>query len=153
MEGEAFVANFKGVGTLDDTPYLCTKAALDWRKRVVWEGKRGEEAVMGYLHHLAREGGRKVAEVLETEVLDNEDESLSRCALVNVRLPLSTESTPADLGSSIMRRMVDEHGVAVVVLSYRGQRWVRLSAQVYLTTEDFERAAVLLRKVCAEASA
>lgn len=155
MEGEAFAANFQSVGTLDDMPYLCIKAALDWRKRITWNKKQGEEALKGYLHHLAAKGGKVTAEILGTEVLDNEQGSLSDCALVNVRLPLPADfqvrsSTSASVGALIMRRMMEGHYTAVVVAFYRRYWWVRLSAQVYLTLDDFEKAALKLRDICQE---
>lgn len=150
MEGKAFAVNFQAVGTLDDAPYLCVKAALGWRKRISWKGQEGEAAVMGYLHHLAVNGGSKAAEILGTEALDNEARTLTRCALSNVRLPLPKDFqiTAGNLEAMIMKAMMEEHSIAVVVLSYRGHWWVRFSAKVYLTIEDFETTALRLRQMC-----
>jgi hercynylcysteine S-oxide lyase len=150
-----FVKNFASVGTLDNNAYLCIKAALAWRSKVTWDGKRGEEAVVGYIHHLAREGGKLVASLLRTEVLDNEEGSLRNCALVNVRLPLEIDQARAigvrnaeNTAAWIMRTMIVEHETAVNIFYYHGNFWVRLCAQVYLTLKDFEKAGKLLRRVC-----
>jgi hercynylcysteine S-oxide lyase len=150
-----FVKNFANVGTLDDNAYLCIRAALAWRSKVTWKGKRGEEAVVGYIHHLAQEGGKLVASLLGTEVLDNEEGSLSNCALVNVRLPLMIRKgeghgtgNAEHVAAWVMRTMIVENETAVVVFSYNGDIWVRLCAQVYLTLEDFEKAGRLLQEVC-----
>lgn len=150
MRGEAFAANFQSVGTLEDAPYLCVQAALDWRRRIRWKGKRGEDAVRAYLQDLATEGGKHVAHVLGTEVLDNTRQTLSRCAITTVRLPLPQgfQIGSVDVGACVMRRMMEEHQIAVVVSSYREAWWVRLCAQVYLTLEDFEKMAMLLRELC-----
>ena len=150
-----FVSNFASVGTLDDTPYLCIQAALEWRKKLSWNGQRGEEAIMDYTRDLARKGGQTVSSILETEILDNEEGTLTNCSLVNVCLPLSAgDLTGNDVATSeqisqwIMKTMILEYHAAVVVIFYGGSWWVRLSAQVYLTLRDFERAGRLLREAC-----
>ncbi|KAK4937364.1 hypothetical protein LTR10_021973 [Elasticomyces elasticus] len=80
-----FVSQFEFVGSVDNAPFLCLEEALRFRKEVCG----GEEAIMTYCHHLARAGGRRVAEMLRTEVMDNDTLSLTNeCCLVNVRLPL-----------------------------------------------------------------
>lgn len=151
---EGFVRNFEDLGTLDSTPYLCVQAALDWRSRLTWRGKRGEEAGP-YILDLARKGGKAVAAILGTEVLENEEGTLGNCALTNIRLPLKlAESAKKDLtriqevSRSIMKAMIVEHQTAVNVYYYAGACWVRLSAQVYLTLEDFEHAGRRLKDLC-----
>ena len=151
----AFVSNFASVGTLDDTPYLCIQAALEWRKKLSWNGHKGEKAIMDYTRDLARKGGQTVSSILATEIFDNEEGTLTDCSLVNVCLPLSVrELTGDDLAKSehisqwIMKTMILEYHTAVVVIFYGGFWWVRLSAQVYLTLRDFERAGRLLKEAC-----
>ena len=84
-----FAANFASVGTLDDNPYLCIQAAIHWRSKLTWNGRNGEDAVMSYTQALALSGGRRVAEILQTETMDNDTGTLSACSMSNVRLPLS----------------------------------------------------------------
>lgn len=89
----AFVNSFEFVGTLDNSPYLCVKDAIEWREEVLG----GEEKIMKYMWALAKEGGAKVAGVLETWVLENpqgKGHGLTDCAMVNVALPLVV--TPDD---------------------------------------------------------
>ena len=155
----AFVSNFASVGTLDDTPYLCIQAGLEWRNRLTWRGKRGEEAVMDYTRDLARKGGQTVSSILQTETLDNEEATLSNCGFANVRLPLSVvDLTRNDSAKSeqishwIMKTMILEHQTAVFVTFYGGSWWARLSAQVYLTLRDFERVGRLLKESCESVS-
>jgi selenocysteine lyase/cysteine desulfurase len=142
-----FVANFAAVATSDDTPYLCIPAALEWRKRVTWGDKTGEEAVIGYNNDLARRGGRLVAEILGTEVMDNEELTLGNCAMTNVRLPFNTEGRLIrDLADRINKTM-NLKNIAVNAYAYEGKFWVRLSAQVYLEMKHFEIAGLALKKM------
>jgi hercynylcysteine S-oxide lyase len=149
-----FLANFADLGTRDETPYLCVSAALEWRKKLAWEGKRGDEAVMAYLYHLADQGGSTMAATLGTEVL-----AQGQSSMTNVRLPLSKDllaegvgSKPSEIGKWIMKEMMLKHDTAVNITWYAGALWVRLSAQVYLTLEDFDTAAVNLKAICEAAS-
>lgn len=80
-----FVNAFEYVGTLDNSPYLCVKDALDFRERVLG----GEARIQRYMRTLAAEGGVKVSEKLRTWVLRNgHGDSLTTCAMVNVAMPL-----------------------------------------------------------------
>jgi hercynylcysteine S-oxide lyase len=54
-----------GNGTVDFVPYLSVRAALDFRE---WLG--GEEKINAYCHSLALSGGKRLAEVLGTRVMD-----------------------------------------------------------------------------------
>ena len=81
-----FVNAFQFVGTLDNSPYLCVKDSIRWRAEVLG----GEDKIMAYTENLAREGGKRVASILGTNrVLENESKTLGRCAMVNVALPLA----------------------------------------------------------------
>lgn len=83
----AFVNAFEYVGTLDNSPYLCVKDALEFRERVLG----GEARIQRYMRSLATEGGAKVSEKLGTWVLGHEHgDSLTSCAcaMVNVAMPI-----------------------------------------------------------------
>ncbi|ROW01097.1 hypothetical protein VSDG_02902 [Cytospora chrysosperma] len=86
-EKDVFVNAFEFIGTLDNSPYLCVKDAIEWREKVLG----GEERIRDYLWTLAKEGGAKVADLLGTWVMENpqgEGHGLTDCAMVNVALPL-----------------------------------------------------------------
>jgi selenocysteine lyase/cysteine desulfurase len=153
--GQGFVRNFSDMGTLDNSSFLCVKAALEWRKRLVWRDIKGEEAIFEYLPHLAREGGKLVAEILGTELLDNKEGTLGRCSLTNVRVPISLrevmggdEGVVGKIETWMMTTMTVEYETAVKFFTYDGAWWVRLSAQVYLTVADFEYVARGLKETC-----
>lgn len=135
----AFVNNFQFIGTLDTSPYLCLKDTIEWRK----EALGGEAKIMEYIHTLAKEGGKKVARVLGTEVLDNQSGTMSRCALTNVALPLSPEEGSQAL-EWMVEMMLKDYNTFFPLFAHNGRLWARLSAQVYLDTEDFEWAGHIL---------
>ncbi|KAI1276890.1 pyridoxal phosphate-dependent transferase [Xylaria sp. FL0933] len=140
----AFVNNFQFVGTLDTSPYVCVKEAIEWREQVLG----GEAKIMEYTQALAREGGRIVARILGTEVLDNESQSLSRCAMTNVALPIGVNNATITTQHWMMRTMVEEYKTFIALIIHAGQLWARLSAQVYLDIEDFEWAGQTLLELC-----
>ncbi|KAI1108646.1 PLP-dependent transferase [Nemania sp. NC0429] len=140
----AFVTNFEFVGTLDTSPFVCVKEAIEWRERVLG----GEAKIMEYTHALAREGGRAVARILGTEVLDNESRTLSRCAMTNVALPIDVSLASIGTQDWMMRTMVKEYHTFIALIIHAGQLWARLSAQVYLDLEDFEWAGQMLLELC-----
>lgn len=97
----AFVKNFEFVGTLDNSPYLCVRDAIEWRQRVLG----GEKRIRAYTWALANSGGRMVAEALGTYVMENEEGhgSLADCAMVNIALPLVVASGSNEDESSLRR--------------------------------------------------
>ena len=149
------MTQFEFVGTLDDSPYLCIPAALEWRSKVRWKGRQGDEAVMDYCMWLAERAGAIVKGALGTEILDNEQRTLGRCFFANVRLPLNAESLTegdpahiAKVGQWIVEMLVKDYGTFIAIIYYAGAWWMRLSAQIYLTESDFEWAGKVLREVC-----
>jgi len=145
-----FVTNFGFVGTLDNSPYLCVKDAIRWRREVLG----GEQRIREYTTALAKEGGRRVAQILGTEVLDNSRGTITNCAMVNVALPLwvgegaEAERQAADTTFWMEQKVMKEYGTYIVIYTYKGRWWTRLSAQVYLDMDDFEFAGRVLKDVC-----
>lgn len=155
----AYVTGFEFVGTVDSAPYLCVSAALEYRRSL-----GGEDAVMKYCHGLARKAGKLVAERLGTRVMENEEGTLGACCFSNVALPLDLEGlkglgegrgervADAELGIKVRDwltlRMVEEYDTFMALIFYDNVWWVRLSAQVYLDLDDFERGAEILKKLC-----
>ncbi|KAI8953112.1 pyridoxal phosphate-dependent transferase [Xylaria longipes] len=140
----AFVNNFEFVGTVDSSPFVCVKEAIEWRKRVLG----GEVKIMEYTQTLAQEGGRAVARILGTEVLENESQTLSRCSMTNIALPIDVEIASISTQDWMMRTMVKEYKTFIALIIHAGRLWARLSAQVYLDMEDFEWAGHMLLELC-----
>lgn len=158
-EKSDFVTNFEFVGTIDSSPYLCIPQAIEWREEVCG----GEEAIMKHNIDLAKRGGQRVAEILGTTVLDNDSHSLTECAMVNVRLPISFAKSEGMSDHYIPKEdslkavlwmtqtFIDEYKTFLPMLPIKDHWWVRLSAQVYLQFEDFGWTGEALKVVCARA--
>lgn len=149
-----FVNNFEFVGSVDNSPVLCVPAAIEWRKKVTWNGKQGEEAIYAYMAHIAREGGDLMAAAFGTEIMDNAEGTLTDCFFTNVHLPLAfNEQAQSDSGKAIQivhwmnKTLVDEYDTFLGFNFYDGAWWVRLSGQIYLTKEDFQWATDALNEV------
>ncbi|KAI8957316.1 PLP-dependent transferase [Daldinia sp. FL1419] len=138
-----FVNNFQFMGTLDTSAYLCVKDAIVWRERTFGS----EENILRYTHTLAREGGKRVAQILGTEVLDNDTGTMSRCATTNVVLPLTSKTAPNAL-DWMMERMISNYKTFIPLFTHNGRKLARISAQTYLDSEDFEWAGGVLRELC-----
>lgn len=160
-----FVELFKWVATIDQTPYLCVPAALQFRRSICG----GEEAILQYAHDLAQNGGQAAASILGTEMMDNNSHTLSRCCFATIRLPIAFVSEndcgrrdegdkdiqyePTEgpkLVTEIMNRCLKDFNTWIPGKFYAGQAWVRLSAQTYLAQADFEWAARVLKDICAD---
>ena len=160
-----FVSQFEFVGSVDNGPFLCVPEALRFRREVCG----GERAIMEYCYNLAGEGGRLVARILGTEVMDNSQHTLTfQCCMVNVRLPLEvidndnglTGTSGSNAIASIRRAhaltvthfltssCVKEHSTFIAFILYRNAWWARLSAQIYLELADFEYGARVLQALC-----
>jgi len=116
---------------------------------------RGEEAIMKYYQHLARSAGEIVSSILHTEVMENEDSTLGNCAFSNVRLPLDLKddagadyATAVAIAQWMSKVLVEEYNTFLAIVVHGGKWWVRLSAQVYLTEEDFLWGGHVLKEVC-----
>ena len=151
-----FVLNFEFTGTVDRSPYLCIPAAINWRRDVLG----GEDRIMRYTQKLAKEGGKRAAQILGTEVLDNPSGSMSNCSMTNVALPIRLVAPPEtngpDQGNIIPsedgvvarewmnRKLISDYRTFVALFKYNDRIWARISAQVYLDIGDFEWAGRVL---------
>ncbi|KAI5861512.1 pyridoxal phosphate-dependent transferase [Durotheca rogersii] len=139
----AFVNNFQFLGTLDTSAYFCVRDALLWREQVLG----GEGRIREYTQTLACEGGKKIAQILGTEVMENQSGTLSRCAMTNVALPLSLEEA-SEASEWMQERMGEDYGTFIPLFVHGGRPWARVSAQVYLDLDDFEWGGRVLLDLC-----
>ncbi len=80
-----FVELFAFVATTDTTPYLCVPEALKFREMRCG----GEANIRQYCQYVSKVGGKRMADILGTEVMDNKTQTLTQCCFANVRLPLT----------------------------------------------------------------
>lgn len=151
-----FLKQFDYTGTIDNTSYLCVAEAIKWREEVCG----GEQAIIEYNTKLTQDGGKVVAKILGTEVLDNATGTLTDCCLVNVLLPLTASPTKISgkttvdpkhtttLINWIQEAVRDDYNSFLPVYYFQDQWWTRLSGQVYLDISDFEWAGNVLKEIC-----
>jgi hercynylcysteine S-oxide lyase len=152
-----FVHLFEFVATVDYTPYICLPAALEFREEICG----GEEKIREYCWNLARDGGNRVAEILGTEVMDNQTKTFSKCCFANVRLPLAFKSGKDQQGQKgfsveeapkiqkwLNETAVKEFDTYLQMAFHSGHMWVRISGQIYLELENFEWVGHRLKELC-----
>nr|AET25531.1 LolT [Epichloe glyceriae] len=166
-----FETLFAYTATSDNMPHLCIPTALRFRRDVCG----GETAIYEYIKWLAREGGDKVADILQTDVLEEpglgarvDGQARRRnCGIVTVRLPLAVATGPSTApahvpGGALTEKeagpavrylaeaLAQRYKTWIPVVDYRGWIWARLCAQVYLEVSDFEMAGNALKVICEE---
>lgn len=151
----SYITNFEFVGTIDNAPFVSVPAAIEFRKACTWQGKSGEEAIIAFTLAQAREAGKLVAEILGTEVLENEEGTLGKCNFSNVKLPLDFKMVAGGehaqaikVAQWIAAVLVEEYNTFIAIIFYANAWWVRLSAQVYLDMSDWKWAGDTLKEVC-----
>jgi len=141
-----FVDQFVWTGTMDLVPFLTVGTVLDFRQ---WLG--GEEEINAYCHSLALEGGKRMAEILGTEVMRGKDEHELTLNMVNVLLPISPDIKYTVGVDKILRdRLLNDWNTYLAHYPHNGKIWVRCSAQIWNEVSDFEYAGRALKVICAE---
>ncbi len=119
---------FEFVATHDVSPYLCIVEALRFRREVCG----GEEKIMQHCENLAREAGRLGANILGTEIMQNKEESLTKCFLTNIELPMQIGDGEKEIPEQdtykvavwMTTRMAAEYDVYSPVFTHAGKFWV-----------------------------
>jgi selenocysteine lyase/cysteine desulfurase len=151
-----FINNFEFFGTVDNSPSLCVKDSIKWRRQVLG----GEELILNYIQSLAKEGGKRVADILGSTVLENSMGTLTNCAMVNIALPLAVGKegdttvsgvvAPKDVSAALnwmLETLMRDYKTFIALFILKGRFYARLSAQVYLDMSDFEWAGVTLKEL------
>ncbi|KAL7928012.1 pyridoxal phosphate-dependent transferase [Trichoderma chlorosporum] len=167
-----FETLFAYTATSDNMSHMCIPAALRFRREVCG----GEAAIYQYIKQLAKQGGDRVAEILQTEVLEEPtlgpgvaaESQMRNCGIATVRLPLAiisggtSAATPTaavpgapladeEVGPAVRhlaKALAEEYKTWLPIIDYRGWIWARLCAQVYLDINDFEMAGNALKVLC-----
>jgi hypothetical protein len=121
----------------------------------------GEEAIRNYCQDVVSQGGKRVAEILGTYVMDNRTKTLSQCAFSNVKLPLEfkrdgeaeeihhfSPKDEAKIRQWINSTALNEFDTYPQIFFHAGAMWVRLSGQIYLGFKDFEWLGYKLKELC-----
>jgi hypothetical protein len=109
-------------------------------------------------------GSKKIAEMLGTEIMDNEEGTLTQCCMVNVRLPLKVshpekhKTAPGEYAVKpgydveatdwMLDTLMNEFKTFIAIYYFQDAWWARMSGQIYLDMEDFEWAGRVLKELC-----
>ncbi len=133
-----FASRFDWVGTLDPSNYLAAPEGIALLRE--WNF----EAVRDYMHRLAWEGARHLAERWDVE-LGMPEEMVGTMATVPLPERAGTGHEDAE---RLRLALLTEDKIEIQLHAFRGRLWVRLSAQVYNDMADVERLAeAVLRRV------
>ena len=127
--GQGFTAEFDWVGTRDPSAWLAIPAAIDFHLRHGGASLRERNA------RLAREAATFLAETWRTD-RGSSDELTG--AMATVRLPVSGEATEAH-ALQLREWLLRDHRIDAAINPFAGSLWVRVSAQAYNETADYER--------------
>ncbi|GLB41511.1 putative aminotransferase class-V [Lyophyllum shimeji] len=141
---ENFVIQYEWNGTIDWAPYLSAGHALDFRN---WLG--GEHKINEYCHDLALKGGKRLAEILGTRVMDPDGELTFNMTNVELPLPGTLKPTP-ELDLKIKKKLLEEHNIYAAYFYHNHRWWTRVSAQIWVELEDFERLGKVWSTICDE---
>jgi len=140
---EKFEFEFGWPGTQDPTPWLCIPLAIDFLDSLV-EG--GWTEIMERNRKLALEGRRILCNALGTT--EPVPDSLVS-SIASVEMPGEGEVGPMSMeGDPYHNYLLDEFGIQVPVFPWRhhGRRYIRISAQLYNSVEEYEFLAACLEK-------
>ncbi|PCH42560.1 PLP-dependent transferase [Wolfiporia cocos MD-104 SS10] len=152
IEGNSFVQQHEWTGTVDLAPFLSVSAALDFRQ---WLG--GEAIINDYCHQLAMKGGKRLAEVMQTNVLDDTGELTLN--MTNVLLPLPVETnegeiytsaTLNEINNTLRDKLLFDWNTYAAHYFHAGGWWCRCSAQVWNEISDFEYVGAAFNAICKE---
>jgi isopenicillin-N epimerase len=131
---DGFQPAFDWTGTRDPSALLAVPAALGFFAKLGWPEVRGHN------DDLARRGAELIAAQFGTGPPALTDGLAAAMRLVPLPAPLADQAE----GRALERRLFTEHGVIVPVTCHDGWRWLRVSAQLYNTIDDYERLAKAL---------
>ena len=139
-----FSLQFDWNGGVDLAAYISVVEALKFRN---WLG--GERKIITYCHEMAMKGGKRLAEILGTKVMDSTGELT--CNMANVQLPLEPHIMPSlPLIIEFNRKMLEEHKVSCSPFYHNNSWWVRCCANVWTEVDDFDKLGKALLIICPE---
>lgn len=139
---QSFVNLFERNGTIDYVPLLSVNAALDFRQ---WLG--GEHKINEYTHNLAIAGGKHLASLLGTSVMDPDGDLTLN--MVNVELPIPGDiKFSNEINKLLINTLLVEWNVYAVPYYHNGKWWTRCSVQIWNEISDFEVLADAFKDAC-----
>ncbi|MGE5176177.1 MAG: aminotransferase class V-fold PLP-dependent enzyme [Hyphomicrobiales bacterium] len=128
---QGFTTEFDWVGTRDPAPFLAAPEGIEAMRAI------GVEAVRRHNHDLAWSAAKLLAERWETRFTTPEP---AIGCMATLALPERAGHTAED-AARLRDRLLERDRIEVQLHAWGGRLWVRISAQVYNETADYERLA------------
>jgi len=133
--GQGFAASFDWTGTFDPSAFLTIDTAI-----AAWHGFGGA-ALAARNAALAGDAAALVARLLGSPSVSH----APGCGMALVALPVDGPVDPAR--ALALRALLFDEGLDLPVTPFGGRAWLRLSAQVYNTLDDYAQAAAIVARV------
>jgi len=124
------------------------RTALEFRE---WLG--GEVEINRYCRDLAIRGGKRLAEILGTEEMDQTPNRELTLNMVNVKLPLPDtpqNEAKAAIDRFFKKKLLLEWNTFAPPFYLHGSWWVRCSAQIWNDISDFEYLGKAYKELCVQ---
>ena len=135
---QGYAAAFDWIGTRDPSPWFCFETAALAHERF------GGEALMADNHRLAVEGAEHLAAELGAAIAGSAAMRGSMAALL-----LKPNYDRAEGALAYRHRLARDHRIMVPVSVFAGALWLRISAQIYNTPDDYVRLGRACRALLA----
>jgi isopenicillin-N epimerase len=129
--GQGLAAEFDWIGTRDPSAWLSVPAALDFYRAA------GDSEVRAHNHALALRAAAMLAERWGTAIGAPTEMT---GAMATVRLPDTFRPTREE-AERVHDRLLEQYRIEVPIIPMPNALWVRISAQIYNTMEDYARLA------------
>jgi isopenicillin-N epimerase len=135
---QGYTEAFDWIGTRDPSPWLSFEAAA-----LAHDGFGGE-ALMADNRGLAAKGAEEIAAALSAKIAGAAAMRVSMAALL-----LRVNYDSVDGAAVYRRKLAAEHRIMAPIYVFAGALWLRVSAQIYNTPEDYGRLATACRELFA----
>ncbi|HLY06395.1 MAG TPA: aminotransferase class V-fold PLP-dependent enzyme [Rhizomicrobium sp.] len=135
---QTYTAAFDWIGTRDPSPWFCFEAAT-----LAHDGFGGA-GLMAENRILAAEAAEEVASILGAAIAGPASMRGSMAALL-----LKPGYHDAEGAAAYRRTLAHEHRIMVPVYVFAGALWLRISAQIYNSPDDYRRLAQVCREMLA----
>ncbi|OMH82431.1 putative aminotransferase [Zancudomyces culisetae] len=133
-DNEGFNESFLWQGTIDFSQYLSTCAALNFIEAV-----GGLKKIQSYCRNLALEAASLLESKYGLVGMCSEQNSHQIAHMINAKLPLEHGNPIHDaVGAGLLDSMLKKKNIIGSFYPHNGAWWVRLSAQIYVSIEDFD---------------
>lgn len=134
---DGFPANFDWVGTRDVSAWLSIAAAINFYRAM------GGDAIPAYLHGKVLEAAEVLCEAWQVS-LPAAPEHYG--AMVTLPVPLAGEATLAR-ANQLRDLLWQQHRIEVPLFTLKDRLWLRVSAQLYNTQEDYRALASAVQRL------